>query len=256
MRRHLFSLTFVGACLLAAGGYALLLPRGPLPPHARTVSLGLALAGLIGLACCACMAFRFRRRLVRFVRELLDGNYKTRMEVGRRAPGEIACLERMMNGLAEQLRTYDALRAERVRVHHNALETVLQTVSQPILIVDVEQNIVSFNAAACALFGTEQNTVSLRALQKAPRNKPLAGLLKNAIETEKVPREASVQVQFPGQAAHGKYAIRIVPVRGDQDEVGRAILFLNPPEKDQGSGPGAGSSAAPSGQGRPAPETG
>jgi PAS domain-containing protein len=227
MRRHVLSLTFVVAWACVACGYALLL-AGSRASLLRAVSAVLLVPGLGGLAYCAAAAIRFRDRLVRFVRELVDGNYKAKLDVERRTAGEIAYLEKTLNRLAEQLQTYDVLRAKRVRLHHSALETVLLTVSDPILVVDVERESVSCNAAACALFETDQQTVSLRALQNAARNKPLAGLLRNAIETQKVPQEANVQFQFPGHGGHRKVTARIVPVKGEKDNVERAIVFLTP----------------------------
>src|SRR4030042_5231318 len=80
--------------------------------------------GTIALIYISARAGLFQRNLRLYLQRLLAGNYETGIRVYPRLHDEIARLEKMVNKLADQLRSYDRMRAQYVAFYRRALNLI------------------------------------------------------------------------------------------------------------------------------------
>jgi len=226
MRAHLLKIVWV--CLLACFCTSLLALRGA----ARTLQLpelGFAAVFLAGIGSLGYLTARIvilHRKLERFVRQLLTGDYTAHVAPSRWITDEATAMETMLKKLAEQLQAYDALRASRVGMNARALNAVLRNVKRAVIIADVEKYQFRFNPAALALFGAEQDTCSFEALENLPANRPFMALFKWIVRTEKVPVEREITIQLLPYGSQRTSQARIVPLKDKAELVQMVLIFL------------------------------
>jgi hypothetical protein len=245
LREPRLRVVWAALALSLAGGYAALLLRQW--RHGESI-LACALLFLLGAAALLYLTWNvtaFLRRLFAFVRQLLAGNYEVGIPVRRHARDQTARLEKLLNRLAEQLRIYDRLRAERVRISHRALDTLFQSVWQGVILAEVEKQVLRFNPVMQLQYGVEQSTLTFAALENIEANKGFFDLLRGVIEKEKVARDGEVTLQLPTRNVSLSLYVRAVPLKDIDDEVKLVFLLVLTP--DPVSAPPPAAPAATSG---------
>ena len=217
------------AGILLAGlllGYAMvLLPDWVLGPPGYVVALPL----VIGVAAFAFLVLRigsFYRKLRQFVRLLLAGNFEAAIRgAGYQYSDEITRLEKDLNAFAEQLRTYDRLRAERVQTHRRAVDMLLEHTSQPVMVLDVERETLACNPSLCGRLGVEGKAMALPAVEAVEDNRALVALLRAAGDEQKTAQSGAVAVRLPGQESAVTLNVKVVPV-GSREGESKLVLVL------------------------------
>jgi len=183
---------------------------------------------LAGMSALAYLTFRvvvFRRRLTGFVRHLLAGNYDAGIRETVGINDETTRLEKLLNNLADQLRTYDKLFAERVSMSHRALELLYRTTAQAVIMADVEKRAFRFNPSALALYNVDQKSYSFDAIEKLPANAAFVRQFHNTVAVDKVPVERRITLQIPVRNEQLTLDVKIVPLK-DYDERVQLVLIL------------------------------
>jgi PAS domain-containing protein len=225
MRKHLLKITW--ACMLLAFVASLcLLPAAAVRRHWGLYGLETLIAtGLAAVALLSVRVFLFHRKLGVFVRQLLAGRYESGIQIAKGFDDEISAVEKLLNKLGHQLRTYDELFAERVSMSHRGFELLQRSTDQPLIMADSEKQMFRFNPPALELFGVEQKTFSFDALEKLPANAEFSRQFRKALETEKVPTEATLTLQIPVRNEQRTLRFKVVPLK-DYEEKVRLVFFL------------------------------
>lgn len=190
--------------------------------------LALALVLIVpGFAFLTVRVSLFRRKLVCFLRQLLGGNYEAGVRPSERIKDEVSALEDLVNKLADQLRTYDALRAERVATSARALDLLLWEVSCPVIAADIPKTALRLNSAAREMLAVEQETYSFEAMKNQTENTPLMQALDRVCGERKVAENLDVGIRLPGREQTTELAARFVPVKSRDETVNLVFIFLS-----------------------------
>ena len=214
----------VGCLALAVALYVALPVRLPVVSAFLALSLLLTVTGFAFLTV---RVSRFRASLVRLVRQFLRGNYEARMPPSKRINDEITALENLVNRLAEHLRAYDVLRAERVATSTHALNLLLWQVSCPIIAADVQKTSMRLNPAARKVFSVEQETYSFEAMENQPENAPLMQAIEQVCGERKVPADLDGSIRFPGRDQARQLKAKLVPVKGRDEAVNIVFMLIS-----------------------------
>jgi two-component system phosphate regulon sensor histidine kinase PhoR len=132
---------------------------------------------------------------------------------------EMASLSNAMNQMA-------ALLDDRIKTvirHKNELETVLSSMTEGIIAVDMEERIISMNQAAARMFESDPPSVQGRILQEVIRNLQLQQLVKKSLSGEKSVKGDVVLYQ---NGEHVLY-IHTTPLRDSNEERVGTLLVMN-----------------------------
>ena len=180
--------------------------------------------GLVLILYAATRALRFQGKLRRFVRHLLAGNYEVGVHVSR-THDEIHALEKDLEKLGEHLRTYDQLRAARVRSTQLLLDLVMEHVCQPLLLLEVKKGILECNPSLQTLLNAGQRKFNLSAVTKIAANASFISLLEKTVATEKAPQKGQVNLQLPGAASAHLLDLLFCPVKNSQGDVEQVLII-------------------------------
>jgi nitrogen fixation/metabolism regulation signal transduction histidine kinase len=170
--------------------------------------------------------FFLRRGLTSFANNIIAGEYETGIELNRLQRDETAALARLINRVADRLRLYDALRAEKVAINTRAREVMFEETSSAVILADVDEQLFHFNSAARDLFAVDQEEMTFASIEKRPENAVFDEFFRDTIEREKVPREADFEITIPIRAStKGTHAL-IVPIKDKEEKVRLALIFL------------------------------
>jgi PAS domain-containing protein len=227
MRRHALTLlAWLQALSLAAGVVLALAQSGE---GSRGRAWALVGLNVVALACWAVLTWRVQRFhgwIKRFIRLLMAGHYEVGLPTSR-GGDEVAGLERRLNDFADQLRVYDDLRARRVACSHRALWLVVRSVSDPVLVVDMDKRKVSLNPAAQRLFGVEEDTFALEALSALEANAAFFGLLRQATEADRAPVNGRVPLRLPAHDTEHECSVHIVPIKSTDEAIQSVAVLLS-----------------------------
>jgi PAS domain-containing protein len=185
--------------------------------------------GPLGFLCAVYLAarlFTFQVKYKRFARHLLDGNYQSGIQTHRISRDEVRGLADLTNKVADRLRLYDALRADRVAVSARAREIMQERTSSAVVVADVEEGTFRFNPAARALFGIEQESMSIESIVKRPENDLFARLYLNAVERQKVPQTVHIAMTLPVRSTRRDVTAEIIPIKDRGENVRLVLIFL------------------------------
>ncbi len=186
--------------------------------------------GPLGFVCAIYIAARlltFQTKFSRFSRRLLEGNYESGIQTHRLSRDEVRALADLTNKVADRLRLYDALRADRVALNARAREIMHERTESAVVIADIDEGVFRFNAAARALFGVEQESTSIESIVKRPENDRFARLYLAAVERDKVPHAARLTLTLPVRNISREIAVDIVPVKDREEKVRLVLMFLS-----------------------------
>ena len=191
----------------------------------------------LGIAACLALSLwlygtlrsvSFVRRLRRLARRLLAGEYEAGMRTKNRYTDELGQIEKLLDDLTEQLRIYDSLRAERVRVNHLALHALLEAVGEPAALFDPSRGILETNSAFQSMFNAEIQGLSLAALENIEDNRELAAMFHAVLEKQKTPINGRVLMRLPAQRTKRELHVRMIPIKDRETEVRLVLLLAGP----------------------------
>jgi PAS domain-containing protein len=185
--------------------------------------------GVLGFVFWAYLAFRlteFSRKFRKFSRQIISGNYETGIQPSRFIRDEVCSLEGLINKIADRLRFYDALRAEKVALSTRARELIHERSCAPIIIADVDTAIFRFNREARVLFGVDQEELSFDSIEKRPENFRFVEFFRNTVERDKVPHKMRISITLPIRAVSREALVEIIPIKDREEKVRIALIIL------------------------------
>jgi hypothetical protein len=192
--------------------------------------LGMLGLGVLGALCWIFVTFRmlrFHRGLHRFIRRLLASDYETGIRVGSMINDDLSEDARMCTRLAEQLRTYDVLRANRVSLTHRALDVVLESAGETIFLYDVPKQALRINEPLQELLGSDKFRFSADTLREIAGNAPFFRVLDGIVAQERTDMQADTRLRLPGSHADVAIRIRFVPLKGHRENVDMVVGFVS-----------------------------
>lgn len=200
------------------------LPLSAVQETLRALNIGLLGGSGVLAALLALLSLALARRISRPLEALRDGAERlSRGDFSRRLaqPGltEARGLAESMDRMAAQLRE----RLDLVTRQRNELETILRSMTEGILAVDLEQRVVTMNAAAARILSVSAEEAAGRPVHELLRNPPLQALIERALGSAE-PVEGDVVLHGEGE--------RHLEVRGailrdrEEREIG-ALLVLH-----------------------------
>jgi PAS domain-containing protein len=205
------------------------------PETQPPVNWSLAMLCALSLFCWSCLSVRifgFRKRLFNFLRRLLAGDYEAGMRSRRRFPDEVSRIEDLANRLADRLRAYDRLRADRVSMHARGLDLVLRNSSDLLITADGEKEVFIFNPAAQKLLGVSRKSYSFESVLKPTVNEPFAKLFNQAVRGRKVNTAGTCFLQLPGMSAPVRLSLLLMPLRDRDENVRYTLLSIDKEKAD------------------------
>ena len=193
------------------------------------ILLSIFVTGLIVWIYLTIRLFIFKNKLTRFYKLLLSGDYEAGIKLGIQdiRNDEISKLSGLINKTGEQLRIYDKLRAERVRLSNRVLDIIYQNTTQGIIIANIERETFKLNPAAQSLFDIDQGNFSFDSIEKQEKNKEFTELFSYVITKGKVPQEDNVTIQLPVRDSQKKVSVKIIPIKDSEENVKLAIIFVS-----------------------------
>jgi len=226
MKRYLVRILWIAELGCLTLGYTILLRICAPSALVYTALLALFFLGLLSWVYITLRIFAFNKKLIRFVKQLLAGNYEVGMEISFPFEDEVARLEKLVNGLGERLRAYDTLRMEKVGFNYRALDLIYRTVSQGIIIADIENRTFRLNPVVQSLFEVEQAYITFDSIEQQEENKPFMDLLIDVIERQKIQKEGTVTLQLPVRRTKRELLVIITPLKDKRETVRLAIIFV------------------------------
>ncbi|MEA2069643.1 MAG: hypothetical protein U9P12_10610 [Verrucomicrobiota bacterium] len=166
----------------------------------------------------------FSKRLFAFLRLLLAGDYEAGIRPRLHLLDEVSKVETLANDLAERLRTYDRLRADRVSILARVLDLTLAQSQRKLITADLDKETFAFNPATQKQLGIERKSFSFESVLKAPANAAFDTLFQQAVQGRKVETEGQASLQLPGMQSPVPLSLQIRPLR-DRDETVRFALL-------------------------------
>jgi hypothetical protein len=195
----------------------------------------IAWLGILGFVFWAYLAFRlsgFSGKFRNFSRQIIAGNYETGIRPTRFVRDEVCSLEALINKIADRLRFFDALRAEKVAISTRAREIIHERSCESIVFADVDAAVFRFNKEARAFFGVDQETLSFDAIEKRPENAAFSAFFRDTIERDKVPHGERLAISLPVRGAAREAFVEIVPIKDRLEKVRVALIFLREPDRE------------------------
>jgi len=89
--------------------------------------------------------------LIGSVRRIAEGRFQERVEIT--GEDEIAQLSEEFNKMAQKLESFETLNINKLLYEKEKFETIIQSMDEPVILVDSEGRILTFNAKFCEVFG-------------------------------------------------------------------------------------------------------
>ncbi len=225
MLKNLIKIMWIGILICYAAIYILFLKEAYLTGY----YVWALWIGGIGLAFWLYVTVRiwlFKRKFEMFARHLLDGNYETGIQTHRFSRDEMRVLADLTNRIADRLRQYDKLRAERVALSTRAREILHERSDKAVIVAEFDGATFRFNEAARGLFGIDQETMTFESIENRPENREFTAFFRKTVEFEKVASEARLKLTLPVRDITREITVEIVPIKDGGENVRIALIFL------------------------------
>ncbi len=150
----------------------------------RTLQARVMLVGLLIAVLASIISLFVSRRISRPIEELKHGAVRfARGDLGHRlhepSISELASLSEAMNQMAFQLE--DRIKA--VQNQRNEYGAVLSSMTEGVIGLDLDENILNINQAAREIFGTESSDLNGRSIQEIVRHPDFITFIRNSVST-------------------------------------------------------------------------
>lgn len=225
MLKNLIKIMWIGTLVCYVLIYILFLREAYLTQY-YTWALWIGAIGLAFWSYVTVRAWLYKRKFELFARHLLDGDYETGIQTHRFSRDEMRTLADLTNRIADRLRLFDKLRAERVALSTRAREILHERSDKAVIVAEFDGATFRFNEAARSLFGIDQESMSFESIENRPENREFTDFFRNAVEKEKVECEARVKLTLPVRDITREVAAEIVPIKDNGENVRIALIFL------------------------------
>ncbi len=155
----------------------------------RNAILSVAIAGFTASLAGLIISWILSRNLVRPVQDMYsateqiaDGNYDIQLDVT--TTDELGQLAKEINVMSQRLRAFKALNLNQIVAEKQRSEAIIYSLTDGIVVVDDQLQIVAINPAAAAIFNTKPNLAQGRHCLEIIENKVLYAQIQSALSSE------------------------------------------------------------------------
>lgn len=184
------------------------------------IILGVALSALLNLAG-VWMSQRFKASL----REITDaaeqyaaGDLTSRISVN--VPLEISEISLVLNGIFDQFE----VRVRQLQAHHQELETIMTNMTEALVLLDSQREVVRFNSAAERMFGLSQEDAVGRKMMEIVRHTDVHQFIEEVYISETPMHDEFVMVQESGRM---NIAIHGTPIQDPRGRITRVLIVFH-----------------------------
>lgn len=199
---------------------------------ARLISYSYILLFVLGLISWLYITWRilaFWKKLAVFLEHILANEYETGIKIDFTVEDEVTRLEKLVNKVSDQLRAYDNLRVERISSLNDQVSVLIRNAKEGIIVVDIDKQAFELNPVVQSMFEMEREFISFDSIKSLEENKKFIELFENCVEKDKVIKEGNVPLQFPIRNTIRQVYVKIFPLKDNDENVKRAIIFINKP---------------------------
>jgi PAS domain S-box-containing protein len=188
------------------------------------LSVSLAVGGLI-------LAFVFADRIIRPIRELTavtakiaGGNLDVKASVDSR--DEIGLLAAEFNRMAERIRQLRRSDLGRVLAAQQTTEAAIDSLFDPVLVIDAQGRIAKLNRAAEEIFGSESQKIG-QSIAEVARDNRIEAAVNQALDSQCAVSSENVAAALPLKVSgvERAFRLRVTPMR-DEDQVRMGAVVL------------------------------
>lgn len=212
--------------ILSVGGYLFLIVNFLHSGITRVVASTAFLLMVTGWVYVSVRVFRFYVRLRAFFRRLLFNDYSVGIRDIPWIDDEITELTEQTNKTADQLRTYDELRAEKTGLSFRAMDLLFRNSDQGIILADMEKKVFRFNPVIQEMYGVKQETYSYDTIENQSANSRFVRIFLIATLKEMVTKEATAALQLPQRETVREISFRLEPLKDHNEKVRFAFIFI------------------------------
>ncbi len=118
--------------------------------------------------------------LIEKIRKISDGDYGQKIDVS--GMDEIAALASEFNTMARKLRDYELINVKRLMEEKQKAESIVESVSDGILVTDVEKKVTLVNGSAERALGISEKDAIGRHFLESVKDEKIFGLIENAMK--------------------------------------------------------------------------
>jgi len=169
----------------------------------------------------------FRRKLVYFIKRILENEYQSGVKVNPKFSDEITGMEKLINMMADQLRSYDQLQTDKISALTRAIDIVYHNVKEGIIVYTKDRKTFQVNPRLQQLFEVEQENFSYDSLAKQETNRDFIAKLKEAIDQGRTFHELDLVLELPIRQSKRQLRLTIIPVKDKNESVELAIILVS-----------------------------
>lgn len=173
-------------------------------------------------------AFILFRRVRSFMEHLLVNDFETGIRTGGLLRDEIHSLGRLVDRVASQLRTYDAIYGDLVRLLNRQIEAILKNTETPVLVADLHGMVFTANPAMQRLFDVSQESFSFDSIRKQEGNERFFSAFVRSAVRDGIPVEGTATLQLPVRESRRTVSFRITPIRDGREKTQVAVIVISP----------------------------
>lgn len=184
----------------------------------------------LGLCAWVYVSFRainFRKKLVYFIKRILENEYHSGIKINPKLNDEITGLEKLVNMMADQLRSYDELQVDKISALNRAIDIIYHNVKQGLILYDLTKKSFQINPAVQAVYEVEQENFSYDSLAKQEPNREFISLLQDSVGQGKITRDQNVTLELPIRQSKRDLRLTIIPIKDKNEIVELAVILVN-----------------------------
>lgn len=164
-------------------------------------------------------------RLIGKIRKISDGDYSQKIDVS--GSDEIAALASEFNTMARKLRDYELINVKRLMEEKQKAESIVESVTDGILVTDVENKITLVNGSAERALNIREKDAAGRHFLESVNDKKLFGLIESAMKNEGDPNlpQKYVDIATAGEKPRHYRASSKSVTDGEGKIIGVVTLF-------------------------------
>ncbi len=159
------------------------------------------------------------------LRKLSEGEFD--VEVDLKEVDIFSHLASQLTSVIRKTGEFERLRRQKVLLYYRALVLILRKINNPVIWVDVEEDVFRLNSEAQKLFGVEQEEYKLSGILTLANNDVFSAWFHKVLDSsEIVPEEFACELALPMSRRPQMLYINAVLVKAGEEKIRLIFLFL------------------------------
>ncbi|HTK80997.1 MAG TPA: ATP-binding protein [Bacteroidota bacterium] len=181
-------------------------------------------ASLLAIGLSVVTMVQFTQRIIKPAEQLTEtvnqiGRGRLDLKTDIKTNDEVGELSREFNKMTERLRQYEELNIEKILAEEKKSETIVESISDAIIVCDSESNIQVINRSAETLFGISEHRAVGRSVNECLSDDRLLQIFRNPADLSLI-NQPYLQFQFQNRQVYLRPRVSIIPsMHGERNGV-------------------------------------